>query len=222
MLAVALRADGWYLRQEIIWHKPQAMPESVKDRPMRAHEQLFLLAAAERYYYDWRAIREKASSNTHARIARGKSVPSGWDQEGTHREITGRYRKQDGHDRRHAGFNERYRNKNNASFAAATGNRVDFRNKRTVWTIATQPFKGAHFATFPQKLIEPCILAGCPKGGTVLDPYAGSGTTGLVALRHGRSFIGIELKPEYVAMARERIAKEDWIHAAWRKEEASA
>lgn len=198
MLAFALRNDGWYLRQEIIWQKPQAMPESCKDRPTRAHEQIFLLAAAHRYYYDWRAIREPAVCKSVKKFTDG-----GRD-------------KQRGHSRRHAGFNGRY-----AARLAASG-APKFRNKRSVWTIATQAFKGAHFATFPEKLVEPCILAGCPKGGTVLDPYAGSGTTGLVALRHGRSFIGIELKPEYVAMARERIAKEDWIHAAWRKEEASA
>jgi DNA modification methylase len=196
MLAFALRNDGWYLRQEIIWQKPQAMPESCKDRPTRSHEQIFLLGAAHRYYYDWRAIQEPAVCKSVKKFTDG-----GRD-------------KQRGHSRRHAGFNGRY-----AAKLAVSG-APKFRNKRSVWTIATQAFKGKHFATFPEKLVEPCILAGCPVGGTVLDPYLGSGTTGLVALRHGRHFIGIDLKPEYVAMARERIAKEAWIHAAWDRESA--
>jgi DNA modification methylase len=196
MLAFALRNDGWYLRQEIIWQKPQAMPESCKDRPTRSHEQIFLLAAAHRYYYDWRTIQEPAVCKSVKKFTDG-----GRD-------------KQRGHSRRHAGFNGRY-----AAKLAVEG-APKLRNKRSVWTISTQAFKGAHFATFPEKLVEPCILAGCPVGGTVLDPYLGSGTTGLVALRHGRHFVGIDLKPEYVAMARERIAKEAWIHAAWDRESA--
>lgn len=150
-VAFALQADGWYLRSDIIWYKPNAMPESVRDRPTKAHEYIFLLTKSERYYYDADAIKEDAVSGNPNRPKR---------------------------------------------------------NKRTVWTVSTKPFKGAHFATFPPDLIEPCILAGCPEGGIVLDPFFGAGTTGLVARRHNRNFIGIELNPQYVEIAKNRIKGE--------------
>jgi DNA modification methylase len=186
MVAMALQYDGWYLRSDIIWAKPNPMPESVTDRPTKAHEYLFLLSKSPRYWYNADAIRED-----------GVSV------------------KQTAHNERYAheyeAHTERARNGigiqpgNNGNQGIHSRPGPGGRNKRSVWTIATQPYPGAHFATFPPKLIEPCILAGSPEGGTVLDPFAGAGTTGMVALRHGRSFIGIELSPEYARQARERI-----------------
>jgi site-specific DNA-methyltransferase (adenine-specific) len=149
MVAFALRNDGWYLRQDIVWHKPNPMPESITDRCTKAHEYLFLFAKSERYLYDAEAIKER--------------VVGGGDER---------------------------------------------RNKRSVWSVATTPFKGAHFATFPPALIEPCILAGSRPGDVVLDPFGGAGTTALVASQHGRRSVYIELNPEYVALARARLAGE--------------
>jgi DNA modification methylase len=179
-VAFALQADGWYLRQDIIWHKPNPMPESVKDRCTKAHEYLFLLSKSDRYYYDADAIAEdvsdktawtypqedKAAGNLHNRNGRGES--------------TIRIRPEDGK-----------------------------RNRRSVWTVPTSPYKGAHFATFPPALIEPCILAGCPEGGVVLDPFGGAGTTGLVADRLGRDAVLCELNPTYAQMAADRIKNEN-------------
>jgi DNA modification methylase len=178
MVAFALRADGWYLRSEIIWHKPNPMPESVNDRPTRAHEQVFLLARSERYAYDAAAIRTADKGADHARNVLGGQPslePSGGLM-APHRGL----RTTDGRDGLGA-------------------------NKRSVWSVATRPFADAHFATFPPELVEPCVLAGAPELGVVLDPFAGAGTTGLVALRARRSFIGVELNPEYAALARRRI-----------------
>lgn len=176
MLAFALRADGWYLRSEIIWHKPNPMPESVKDRPTKAHEQIFLLSKSPKYYYDHDAIAEAAFQPTWkpCQIAKRKSLAS-----------------LDGH-RETLGTNQE----------AAT------RNKRSVWNITTKPFKGAHFAVFPPELPETCLLAGSPDGGVVLDPFSSSGTTGFVAVKNGRSYIGIELNPEYVAVSEKRYKHE--------------
>ena len=187
LLAFSLREDGWYLRQDIIWQKPNCMPESVKDRCTRSHEYIFLLSKSRKYYYNSEAIMEEAATSD-------RSSPRG--SKGTFTPNMGR-RKQDefGH-RRYTGFNERY-------FAKASPLK---RNKRDVWTISTAGFKGAHFAVFPEKLIEPCVLAGCPNGGTVLDPFCGSGTTGVVAEKNIRNFIGIELNPQYAELAKKRIA----------------
>jgi DNA modification methylase len=174
MLAFALRADGWYLRSDIIWSKPNPMPESVTDRPTKAHEYLFLLSKGPRYFYDADAIRESAMVVEQGRRpgpeSNGYHVESGRNDSGAH--------------------------------LGGMGFGVDpaGRNKRTVWTVATQPFPGAHFATFPPKLIEPCVLAGTRPDDVVLDPFAGAGTTGVVALRHDRSFIGVELNPDYAEM----------------------
>lgn len=178
MTAFALRADGWYLRSEIIWSKPNPMPESVTDRPTKAHEQLFLLSKSPRYYYDADAIREDA----------GQRILSSWDNRRESEPLRRGDPGLSGH------------KTTTATLASRNG-----RNKRSVWTLATQPYAGAHFATFPAKLIEPCVLAGCPEGGTVLDPCAGSGMVGMVALRHARSFIGVELSSAYMILARERI-----------------
>lgn len=205
-LALALQSDGWYLRSDIVWHKSNPMPESVTDRPTKAHEYVFLLAKSERYYYDSEAIREKAISPPSNKI----KMPDGWDTgPGAHGSFHRKGRekgriqvKQRGHPQPHSGFINRWDAMTKAEQAA------NGRNKRDVWVVATEPFPDAHFATFPTKLITPCILAGCPLGGTVLDPFGGSGTTGVVAERLGRNAILIELNPEYVEMARRRIANE--------------
>lgn len=198
--AFALQADGWYLRQDIIWSKPNPMPESIGDRCTKAHEYVFLLSKSARYFYDADAIAEDASPNTHSRVAK---IPAGWETgAGTH----GSYHR----DGRAAGVSpksagEETNIRAKVSFHASTTGRVEKRNKRSVWTVPTSPFAEAHFATFPPALIEPCILAGCPEGGVVLDPFGGAGTTGLVADRLQRDAILIELNPEYAAMARRRI-----------------
>lgn len=189
-VAFALQADGWYLRSEIIWHKLNPMPESVRDRPSKAHEHVFLLAKSRKYYYDAAAIVEPCRADTARRYERGhmKSSPS-WEE-----------RKALGEGSRR-GFSQ-----NAPTGCKRVGGGREVRNCRSVWPLASAPFKGAHFATFPPKLIEPCILAGCPPGGIVLDPFAGACTTGVVAELHGRDFIGIELNSEYCAMGRRRIA----------------
>lgn len=172
-VAFALQADGWTLRQDIIWHKPNPMPESVKDRCTKAHEYIFLLSKGPRYYFDSEAMREPAIYPAGTKGAKGSAERAA--QQGVNARPP-EYKVYDG-----------------------------FRNRRSVWTVTTKPFKGAHFATFPPDLIEPCVLAGSPPGGVVLDPFGGSGTTGLVADRHGRNAILCELNPAYAAMARERI-----------------
>lgn len=181
MLAFALRDDGWYLRQDIIWEKPNAMPESVRDRCTKSHEYIFLLSKSARYYFNAEAIREPVKSKKgNARTFRGggayTSGRSFHNSEAVDRESHGN-----------------------------TENRAGTRNRRSVWAVSTRGYKGAHFATFPEKLVEPCILAGSPPGGAVIDPFMGSGTTGVVAKRLGREFIGIEINPEYCKMATDRI-----------------
>lgn len=186
MLAFALRSDGWYLRQDIIWSKPNAMPESVKDRCTKSHEYIFMLSKKEKYYYDAYAVREPCSQVTIKDFRRRKNLKNKGGKPGTF----GAEARPDLYRGR-----EEYIPK-------------DFmRNKRDVWTINTGGFRGAHFAVFPEKLVEPCILAGCPEGGTVLDPFAGSGTTGAVAKRLGRNFVGVEISPEYCEIAKKRIAE---------------
>jgi|TARA_Y100000033_G_scaffold40929_1_gene41167 site-specific DNA-methyltransferase (adenine-specific) len=155
-VALALQQDGWYLRQDIIWHKPNPMPESVKDRCTKAHEYIFLLSKNQKYYFDNEAIKEDC-------ITKSKQT-----------------------------------NK---------------KNKRSVWTVPTKPFKEAHFATFPMDLIEPCVLAGCPEGGTVLDPFGGSGTTGIVAVNHNRNAVLCELNQEYIEIAKNRINEQAGFYA---------
>lgn len=202
-LAFALQADGWYLRQDLIWHKPNPMPESVTDRCTKAHEYIFLLSKSARYFYDAEAISEPVAPSTVERL----SQPNLDQQNGSGR-VPG---KTNGNMKaappRFGG--NKYGKSDAAENRTKSGNEYEIgngtRNKRSVWTVATQPFSEAHFATFPPDLIEPCIKAGCPKGGTVLDPFFGAGTTGLVADRLGRNAIGIELNPEYAAMAAKRI-----------------
>jgi DNA modification methylase len=196
--AFALQSDGWWLRSDIIWHKPNPMPESVTDRPTSAHEHVFLLAKSARYYYDGPAIREPAKVGDHPRnVDCTYTAPGQKEQQGLRK--SGLRDKQRGHGRRHAGFNERWDSmtRNEQMSAGA--------NKRNVWTVATQPYPEAHFSVYPPVLIEPCVLAGSREGDTVLDPFCGSGTTGEVALKHRRKFIGIELNPEYVKLAEKRL-----------------
>ena len=204
LVAFALQADGWILRQDIIWSKPNPMPESVRDRCTKSHEYIFLLSKNPKYYFDMNAIKEPCSPNTHARMARAKP-----DHAESQRAHGGDRRGGRSMGPRLAGVNPKAAknspgSKQNESFSAAISGSVTHRNKRSVWSVSSQPFKGAHFATFPQNLIKPCILAGCPPEGIVLDPFLGSGTTGLVARAHNRKFIGIELNPEYAQMARNR------------------
>lgn len=181
-VALALQADGWWLRADIIWAKPNPMPESVRDRPTRSHEYLFLLAKSERYYYDAEAVMEECSADMQRRAARGHTRGANGKLDASRQDA------------------DSLRGVHAKAIDCSRG-----RNRRDVWTISTRPYKGAHFATFPPALVEPCILAGCPPGGTVLDPFAGSGTTLMVALEHGRSAIGIELNPEYIKLAEDRI-----------------
>lgn len=215
-VAFALQNDGWYFRSDIIWSKPNPMPESVTDRPTKAHEYLFLLSKSERYYYDHEAIREPAEHSSVKRWQQkvedqtgSRRANGGGKTNGNMKAVGGPRRsdKQRGHSRRHEGFNERWDGMPRAEQAAMG------RNKRTVWTVATKPFSEAHFATYPPDLIEPCILAGSPRGGTVLDPFFGAGTTGLVADRHRRHCIGLELNPEYVQIAERRLRRDAGMFA---------
>lgn len=208
MVAFALRADGWYLRQDIIWSKPNPMPESVRDRCTKAHEYLFLLSKSERYFYDADAIREDVSGTAHARgsgvnpKARWKT-PDGWDTSagaGGH----GNFHRQGREDGKRGYEHKKPRSKQNESFSAAVNELVDRRNKRSVWTVGTFGFPEAHFATYPPALITPCILAGTRVGDVVLDPFAGSGTTGQVAIELGRKAVLIELNPDYVQLIERR------------------
>jgi len=210
-IALALQDDGWWLRSDIIWHKPNPMPESTKDRPTKAHEYLFLFSKSGSYHYDAESIAEPTTGGAHARgtgvnpKAKNGKV-SGWDSSpGAHDTLTHSKRKQDaraqikGGDRM-TGFNARYRSKQNESFSEPVTEVVEDRNARTAWTIPTQAFPGAHFATFPQELVRRCVLAGSEGDDIVFDPFMGSGTVAEVALSLGRRFIGCELKPEYAAL----------------------
>ena len=178
-VAFALQDDGWTFRSDIIWAKPNAMPESVTDRPTKAHEYLFLLTKQAKYYYDADAIKEPSTGQTGAaasfkRTTKDHLIPN----------------------------QSAVQHRNERPETIDTGTR----NKRSVWTIATKPYKGAHFATMPPALVEPCILAGSRKGDTILDPFAGSSTVGKVALQYERNYIGIDLNPSYIELSKERIA----------------
>lgn len=200
-VAFALQADGWILRQDIIWSKPNGMPESVKDRCTRSHEYLFLLSKEKNYYFDAEAISEPIADSSVERYAQNLD-----GQKGSSRAVLKSKRMKAvlprfGGDK--YGKNDTYRTKSGNEYLPKPR-----RNKRDVWVVSTTPFKGAHFAVFPEKLVEPCILAGSPYGGTVLDPFVGSGTTGVVAVKNGRRIIGIDLNPQYAEMARDRIKEQ--------------
>ena len=193
MVAFALRDDGWYLRQDIIWAKPNPMPESVKDRCTKAHEYIFLLTKSPKYYYDYEAILEPATGYDGRKDTKYK----GGDKDvsiGKHERWQYKNLQDDG------------QQPNTMHLKRLVGDEYmsPVRNKRSVWTVATKPYKGAHFATYPPELITPCILAGCPEGGIVFDPFIGSGTVAQVATLHRRNWIGIELNPEYIKLADKR------------------
>lgn len=192
LLAFALRADGWYLRQDIIWYKPNTMPESVQDRCTKSHEYIFLLTKKPCYYFNNKAIQEdsvsydrRQSGETQEAEKRQKQLP------------------------RYGG--KKYTSTPDKFFRTKSGNAYDYRpkrNKRDVWSVSTHGYREAHFATFPEKLVEPCVLAGCRPGGIVLDPFCGSGTVPVVAKRYGREYIGIDINPEYTSMSERRVEAE--------------
>lgn len=200
-IAFALQTDGWYLRSDIIWAKPNPMPESVTDRPTKAHEYIFLMAKQERYFYDSTAIKEKCFtdpfSTSHQTFgAAGGKVAN----------TPGQKHKQSG--KKWGSQNKINQDRNDNGNHPSGGWPIQDRNKRSVWSVATSPFTGAHFATFPTELIKPCILAGSRPGNIVLDPFMGAGTTALVAAQYNRRFLGIELNAKYAAMAEKRIRAE--------------
>ena len=177
MLAFALRADGWYLRQDIIWHKPNPMPESVQDRCTKSHEYIFLLTKSSKYYYDHDAIKEPLKGEPQVR------------------------------DKNSEGYQANYAHGDRFSKGERVFGADGMANKRSVWSVPVKPYHGAHFAVFPQELIEPCILAGAPAGGVVLDPFMGSGTTAQVAQNLGRQYLGCELNIDYEALQKKRLAQ---------------
>lgn len=184
-VAFALQADGWYLRQDIIWAKPNPMPESVTDRCTKSHEYLFLLSKSARYYFDNQAIKEPAVWAGDERNGEGRLT--------------------------YDGKRQGQKGEGQEAFVSIS----DTRNKRDVWTINTKPFKGAHFAVMPEALVEPCILAGSKEGDTILDPFSGSGTVGLVALTNNREYLGVELNPQYAEMSVERIGLGAELEQVW-------
>lgn len=236
-VAFALQADGWWWRDTIVWHKPNPMPESVTDRCTKAWEPVLMMTKSARYFFDAEAIKEPASDGTHERYAAAKGQPFGvsnWNRGDGPRDAVScsakRTKTPDGWDTSkggggHGSFHKEGREKGrktapngsgtktNASFDAAMAVMPERRNKRNVWTIASEPFKESHFATFPTALVEPCILASTRAGDTVLDPFFGAGTTGLVADRLVRNCIGIELNPEYIEIARRRITGDNPLFA---------
>ena len=185
MMAFALRADGWYLRQDIIWHKPNPMPESVTDRCTKAHEYIFLMSKSQKYYYDVDAIKEEANEDSGFAKQRAKGIDT-WKYNNTLERIA----------------------QTGQTIESSTFGEIGKRNKRSVWTVTTKPYAGAHFAVFPSDLIEPCILAGAPVGGIVLDPFMGSGTTAQVAQNLGRQYLGCELNPAYLDLQNIRTAQQ--------------
>lgn len=233
MVAFALRTDGWYLRQHLPWIKRNPMPESVRDRPTSACESVFMLTKSPTYHYDYESVRQIMAPASSARLAQNIDGQRGSERANGGRKTNGRMKavrgdKQRGHSRRHAGFNDRwdampreeqrgvraFRNTDlfYASLEAPNG-AIGSTNELLALDVSTKPFRGAHFATFPPDLIEPLIRAGCPEGGTVLDPFGGAGTTGLVADRLDRNAILIDLNAGYAEMGRERIRSDSPLFA---------
>lgn len=213
-LAIALQDDGWWVRSEIIWHKPNPMPESIKDRPGNSHEKVWLLSKSARYFYDVEAVAEPLAEASIWRLSQdvdsqiGSSRANGGGKTNGNMKAVGKLKPHSKNYGRKTTDGLTDLGANGESGAGFAPRLEGFRNLRNVWTIATAAFSEAHFATFPPELAERCIRAGCPAGGTVLDPFFGAGTTGLVADRLGRNAIGIELNPEYAAMAERRIRKD--------------
>ncbi|MCY9758944.1 site-specific DNA-methyltransferase [Paenibacillus alvei] len=226
-VAMALQADGWYLRSDIIWHKPNCMPESVRDRPTKAHEYIFLLSKSDRYYFDLEAIKEPMAASSIMRLAQDIESQIGSKRANGGHKTNGNMKAVGGSKGAFGPPQSRVRAKGNSKTFRGGGsytkgnsfnngnviereshgnspNETGLRNKRTVWTVATAQFSEAHFATFPEKLIEPCILAGSPIGGRVLDPFGGSGTTEKVANQFQRECTSIEINPEYIEIAEKR------------------
>ena len=202
LVAFALRADGWWLRSDIVWNKPNPMPESVEDRPTRSHEYIFLMSKSATYYYDHEAIKEPLSSASIQRLSQptfDKQTGGAKDyQNGTNKNRSAR--------RALVNLKGRAMPPQVADDPERWAN-LTGRNKRDVWTVTTKPYKEAHFATFPPDLIEPCILAGTKEGDIVLDPFNGSGTTGEVSIMHNRFYIGCEINPDYVRLTKRRLSK---------------
>lgn len=200
-VAFALQADGWYLRQDIIWAKPNPMPESVTDRCTKSHEYVFLMAKSPKYYFDNEAIKEEAvtKENRPSGVVRDRE----YDYDSKQKAM-GRHK------------NTQEKGQSTQFFHKSREQGIpdaipETRNKRSVWTVTTKPYSGAHFATFPEDLILPMVLAGCPQGGIILDPFMGAGTTALVAKKHGRNFVGIELNPRYIGIAERRISQKYFL-----------
>lgn len=210
--AIALQEAGWWVRSEIIWAKPNPMPESIRDRPATSHEKIFMLTKSPRYFYDKDAVRQNMAASSVSRLNQDIESQTGSTRANGGRKTNGNMKavgKVRGHIREHEGFRDKW---DDMTKAEQQANGRNLRNYEPApieaWNIATHPFSEAHFATFPPELAERCILAGCPKGGMVLDPFGGAGTTALVALRHGRNATLIELNPEYAEITRRRIEKE--------------
>jgi len=210
-VAIALQDAGWYIRSEIIWHKPNPMPESVRDRPTSCHEKIWLITKNKKYYYDHESIKEPITDTTAIRLLqknienqKGSLRGNGGMKSNGNMKAMGRKK----FDKNMGGSGTSFVDHSGYKKADGTYMINPTRNKRNVWTITTKPFKDAHFATFPKDLIEPCIKAGCPEGGVVLDPFGGSGTTGIVAALNNRNAILIELNQNYIDIANKRIDKE--------------
>ncbi len=208
MLAFSLRADGWYLRQDIIWHKPNPMPESVKDRCTKSHEYMFLLSKKQKYYFDYEAIQELATGYDGRKDTLNKGSQKYENASYLQETTSGMTMAAKGHERwQYKNLADKGQMPNSMHIRRADGEKDVFypvRNKRDVWTVPTQPIRDAHFATFPEELIKPCILAGARPNGIVLDPFFGSGTTGRVAISLNRQYLGIELNPEYIEIEKKR------------------
>lgn len=209
MMAFALRADGWYLRQDIIWNKPNPMPESVSDRCTKAHEYIFLLSKSEKYYFDQKAIlkpvalsvqNDKRLVNSEYEAGRPERGFPGQNSKGA-----GLLKRKSGNKERKASSERGCPANTGKNQAASVPWEGELANKKSVWTVTTKPFAEAHFATFPEDLIVDCILAGCPEGGKVLDHFMGAGTSAIVAKKKSREYVGVELNPEYIAIAEKRI-----------------
>ena len=211
MLAFALRSQGWYLRQDIIWHKPNPMPESVTDRCTKSHEYIFLLSKSQRYYFDYEAIQEEATGYDGRKDTMMKGSKKYDTQIMPNQSVQSMAK--NGHERwkfksKNCQYDGQRPNSMHLAREAGMSDEVyPVRNKRDVWQVNTKPCKEAHFATYPFELIKPCILAGCPENGIVLDPFMGSGTTAIVARSLNRNYLGVELNPEYIKIAHKRLEK---------------